>query len=297
MRHSNAVKEKWTDRWFMIACYSFITLLGIICLYPCLNLVAKSFSSDEAIYAGKVLGIWPIGFTGKSYNYILESKRFWITFGNTVFITVIGTALNLAFTVFVSYAVSRKDMFGSKAIMIAYIFTMIFNAGMIPTYLAVSQIGLIDSLTSLIVPNIVAAYNVILMRNYIDSLPEELIEAADIDGANQMQILFRIILPLMLPSLATIGLFCCVSYWNTYFNALLYINSKNKATLQIYLKEILISTQGANMDAGLDELADMATTESVQAACVVATALPIIIVYPLLQKYYVQGMTVGAVKG
>lgn len=296
-KKSGRPHEHFGDRVFVAFCYVFITLLGVVCLYPFLNVVAKSFSSDEAVYAGKVLGIWPVGFSFNSYQYILNSQRYLVTMKNTVFVTLIGTALSLLFTVFVSFAVSRRDMPGSKIIMFAYIFTMMFSGGMIPTYLAVSKIGLLDSHWSLILPGLVSAYNVILMRNYIQGLPEELEDSASIDGASQFQLMWKIILPLTLPSLATIGLFCCVGYWNTYFNAVIYINSRDKAMLQIYLREVLISTQSANLDAGMDELANMASSESVQGACVVATALPIILVYPWLQKYYVKGMTLGAVKG
>ena len=290
-------REGFGDRLYVAICYVCITILGVVCLYPFLNVVAKSFSSDEAVYAGKVLGIWPVEFNLDAYSYILRSQRYVTTFANTLFVTIVGTALSLALTVIVAYAVSRRDMPGGRIIMFAYIFTMMFSGGMIPTYLAVSQIGLLDSLWSLILPGAVSAYNVILMRNYMQGLPYELEEAANIDGATQMQTMLRVILPLTLPSLATIGLFCGVGYWNSYFNALIYINSRNKATLQIYLREILISTQTANLDAGMDELAAMANTESVQGACVIATALPIILVYPFLQKYYVKGMTLGAVKG
>ena len=291
------LQEAPGDRIFLWICYIFITLLGLACLYPFMNVVAKSLSADEFVYAGKVQGIWPLGINAKAYQYILKSPRYLITLKNTVFITVVGTALNLLLTVFIAYAVSRKDMPGRKIIMFAYIFTMMFSGGLIPTYLAVSQIDLLNSLWALILPGLVSSYNLILMRNYMQGLPEELEDSASIDGASQFQIMTRIILPLTLPSLATIGLFLAVSYWNTYFNALIYINSRDKATLQIYLREMLISTQTAGLDAGLDELAEMASSEGVQGACVVATALPIILVYPFLQKYYVKGMTLGAVKG
>ena len=296
-KKKRGLRERLGDRVFYGVCMVMITLMGVACLYPYLNLVAKSLSGSAVVSAGRVLGVWPIDFTLSSYAYVLHSARFTRAIGFTALITVVGTVLNLALTVFVAYAVSRRDMPGGRIIMFAYIFTMMFSGGMIPTYLAVSQIGLLDSLWSLILPGAVSAYNVILMRNYMQGLPYELEEAANIDGATQMQTMLRVILPLTLPSLATIGLFCGVGYWNSYFNALIYINSRNKATLQIYLREILISTQTANLDAGMDELAAMANTESVQGACVVATALPIILVYPFLQKYYVKGMTLGAVKG
>ena len=244
-----------------------------------------------------MLGVWAIDFTLSSYAYVLHSARFTRAIGFTALITVVGTVLNLALTVFVAYAVSRRDMPGSRVIMLGYLITMLFGGGMIPTYLAVSQAGLIDSMWALILPNLVSAYNVVLMRNYIDGLPEALLESAMIDGASQMRTLFSIVLPLMLPSLATIGLFCAVGYWNTFFNALLYINRRDLATLQIYLREVLVNTQSAEMNAGMDELYEGMQTECVQGACVVASSLPIILVYPFLQKYYVKGMTLGAVKG
>ncbi|MGI6172499.1 MAG: carbohydrate ABC transporter permease [Christensenellales bacterium] len=292
-----APRERFGDRMFVAFSYVFITLFGIICLYPFLNIVAKSLSSDEAVYAGKVMGVWPIGFNLNAYQYILNSHRYVTTFMNTVKVTLVGTALNLGLTVCVAFAVSRDDMPGNKIIMFLYIFTMMFSGGMIPTYLVVSQAGLLDNHWALILPGLVSAYNVILMRNYIQGLPKELDDSAAIDGASQFQLMTRIILPLTLPSLATIGLFCAVGYWNTYFNALIYIDTRDKTMLQVYLREMLTSTQNANLDAGMDELANLASNEAVQGACVVATALPIIVVYPWLQKYYVKGMTIGAVKG
>lgn len=296
-KKKRGLRERLGDRVFYGVCMAMITLMGVACLYPYLNLVAKSLSGSAVVSAGRVLGVWPIDFTLSSYAYVLHSARFTRAIGFTALITVVGTVLNLALTVFVAYAVSRRDMPGSRVIMLGYLITMLFGGGMIPTYLAVSQAGLIDSMWALILPNLVSAYNVVLMRNYIDGLPEALLESAMIDGASQMRTLFSIVLPLMLPSLATIGLFCAVGYWNTFFNALLYINKRDMATLQIYLREVLVNTQSAEMNAGMDELYEGMQTECVQGACVVASSLPIILVYPFLQKYYVKGMTLGAVKG
>lgn len=296
-RKKRGPRERLGDRVFYGVCMVLITLMGVACLYPYLNLVAKSLSGTMAVSSGRVLGIWPIDFTLSSYAYVLNSARFTRAIGFTALITVVGTLINLTLTVCVAYAVSRPDMPGSRIIMLGYLITMLFGGGMIPTYLAVSQAGLIDSMWALILPGLVSAYNVVLMRNYIDGLPEALLESAMIDGASQMRTLVSIVLPLMLPSLATIGLFCAVGYWNTFFNALLYINSRDMATLQIYLREVLVNTQSAEMNAGMDELYEGMQTESVQGACVVASSLPIILVYPFLQKYYVKGMTLGAVKG
>ena len=292
-KKKRGLRERLGDRVFYGVCMAMITLMGVACLYPYLNLVAKSLSGSAVVSAGRVLGVWPIDFTLSSYAYVLHSARFTRAIGFTALITVVGTVLNLALTVFVAYAVSRRDMPGSRVIMLGYLITMLFGGGMIPTYLAVSQAGLIDSMWALILPNLVSAYNVVLMRNYIDGLPEALLESAMIDGASQL----RTLLSIVLPSLATIGLFCAVGYWNTFFNALLYINRRDMATLQIYLREVLVNTQSAEMNAGMDELYEGMQTECVQGACVVASSLPIILVYPFLQKYYVKGMTLGAVKG
>ena len=292
-KKKRGLRERLGDRVFYGVCMAMITLMGVACLYPYLNLVAKSLSGSAVVSAGRVLGVWPIDFTLSSYAYVLHSARFTRAIGFTALITVVGTVLNLALTVFVAYAVSRRDMPGSRVIMLGYLITMLFGGGMIPTYLAVSQAGLIDSMWALILPGLVSAYNVVLMRNYIDGLPEALLESAMIDGASQL----RTLLSIVLPSLATIGLFCAVGYWNTFFNALLYINRRDMATLQIYLREVLVNTQSAEMNAGMDELYEGMQTECVQGACVVASSLPIILVYPFLQKYYVKGMTLGAVKG
>ena len=288
-------KEIWQDRLFNAVVMVLVILLLGATLYP-LYLVVICSVSDAALVTSGQVTLYPKGLTLLGYKSVFQNQEIWRSYLNSIVYTLSGTVISLVVTMGAAFALSRNFPF-KRLISFLFAFTMFFNGGMIPTYLAVSKIGLLDSHWSLILPGLVSAYNVILMRNYIQGLPEELEDSASIDGASQFQLMWKIILPLTLPSLATIGLFCCVGYWNTYFNAVIYINSRDKAMLQIYLREVLISTQSANLDAGMDELANMASSESVQGACVVATALPIILVYPWLQKYYVKGMTLGAVKG
>lgn len=265
----------------------------VVCLYPFINIVAKSFSSEAPILAGEVY-LLPKGFNTVAYEIVLGSARFWKSFGSSVFITVVGTILNVSLTSFVAYAVSRKNLPGQKVITLLYIFTMLFGGGLIPTYLVVTNSGLYNSLWALIIPGLVSPFNLILMRNYFCTIPESLEESAKMDGANHFTVLFRIIIPLSLPSIATISLFCAVGYWNEYFSALIYISNRAIAPIQIYLREILLNASDADLN-NMDLIMTVAQ-EAVRGATVFVATVPILLIYPLLQKYYVQGMTVGAVK-
>ena len=294
---ANAGKTSYGDRVFGFVCMAFITVLTIVCLYPVLNVVAKAFSDKTEVAAGNVQGIWPIKPTLDSFAYVLSSSRFITALKNTTFVAVVATVLHLVFTMLVAYAVSRRDFPFGRVIMFAYIFTMMFSGGMIPTYFAVMNAGLGNTLWALILPNIVNAYYLVLMRNYIEGLPQELEEAATIDGASQIQFLCRIVVPLCLPTLATTILFVAVDAWNCYFSATLYLSSRENVLLQVYLREVLISIQTTEMSTLGDSLLAGLPAECIQCACVVASSLPIVILYPFLQKYYIKGMTMGAVKG
>ena len=297
-KRSKGIRVTNSERVYDVFVYIMITLLGVICLYPYLNVMAKSFSGAEEVLSGKVMGILPKGFNLEAYAMTIKSERFVRSAGNTVFITVVGTLLNVMLTYFVAYATSRKRLPGSKLIMTLYIITMMFSGGMIPTYFVIINAGLRNSLWSLILPGLVVPYNLILMRNYMAALPGELEESASIDGASQWTVMFRILLPLTLPSIATIVLFCAVSQWNSYFNALLYIDDRSKTVLQQYIRELLASVGDAEKNGGdVREMMHGMPTETVRAACVVCATLPILCVYPFLQKYYIKGMTLGAVKG
>lgn len=299
MVRGNKSRRVKNPEWpYDVLVYVIITLLGVICLYPYLNVMAKSFSGAKEVLSGEVMGILPKGFNFDAYSMTLKSERFIGAFGNTLFIAVTGTLLDVMLTYFVAYATSRKNLPGNKLIMTLYIFTMMFGGGMIPTYFVIINAGLRNSLWALILPGLVVPYNLILMRNYLASLPGELVESASIDGASQWTIMFRILLPLTLPSIATIVLFCAVGYWNSYFGALLYIDDRDKVVLQQYLRELLMRVQDAENNGGdMREMMKNMPSESVRAACVVCATVPILCLYPFLQKYYIKGMTLGSVKG
>jgi putative aldouronate transport system permease protein len=290
------VGETAQDRWVRWVSLFMITLLAAACLYPYLNVVAKSLSSADAVNTGKVTGILPVGFTAAAYDIVFKSYRFMGALKNTVFVTVVGTVLNVTLTIFVSFAVSRRELPGRKLIMLLYVITMLFSGGLIPTYIVVIRAGLRNSLWSLIIPTLVSTFNVVLMRNFFATIPYSLEESAMMDGAGHFTVLFRIIVPLSMPSIASITLFCAVGYWNSYFNALMYIDDRGKDTLQIYLRDLLMTLQDAERSGIVDELIQSMPNEAMRGAAVFASTLPIICVYPFLQRYFVKGMTLGAVK-
>ncbi|MFD0960184.1 carbohydrate ABC transporter permease [Paenibacillus chungangensis] len=278
---------------FDVVNYILLSIVIVICLLPLLNITAKSFSSDSYVLAGEVF-IWPKGFSTNAYEIVLGSRRFWSSFSNTVFITVVGTAINTMMTIFAGYALSRKRLKGQNVLMFLFIFTMLFGGGIIPTYLVVKEVGLLNSLWALIIPGLVAPFNMIIMRLYFYNIPDSMEESAKIDGASHFRILFSIMIPLAMPSIATISLFYAVEYWNGYFDALIYITNHELFPLQVYLREVIINA--TSVDVNNMDLMMNTAQESVRGATVVAATLPILLVYPFLQKHFVKGVMLGAVK-
>jgi putative aldouronate transport system permease protein len=296
-KNKNRISDGFSDKAILWISSVVITILAILCVYPYLNVIAKSFSSPLPVISGEVVGIWPVDFTTESYQLMFLSSRFVRSFGNTVFVTIIGTALNLVMTIMVAYGVTRKNLPGRKLIMILYIITMVFTGGLIPTYLIVVGAGLRNTLWALIIPTLVSPFNLVLMRNFMNGIPGAISESATIDGANHFTMLFRIIIPLSLPSIATIALFLAVSYWNSYFQALIYIDDRTVQTLQLYLHDIMMNIQDAERNGILDETTRDLSNDSLRGAAIFCSTIPIICVYPFLQKYYVKGVRLGAVKG
>ena len=269
--------------------------LTFICLYPFLNVIAYSFSGYNAVLTGNVT-FFPKDFTLNAYKEILAKKQIWQAMNTTVFVTIAGTALSMILTIFAAYTLSRDDLIGRKAITRFILFTMYFGGGILPTFLVVKNVGLYDSLGALFIPNSINVFNFIVMRTFFKSLPPSLEEAARIDGASHMQVLFKIILPLSLPIIATIGLFYAVEYWNSYFNALLYIITPEKFTLQLRLRSLLFGGE-LNSTANVEGVGSMVMSQSLKMATVAVSTVPILVVYPWLQKYFVKGVMVGSVKG
>jgi putative aldouronate transport system permease protein len=272
-----------------------LLLIALSMLFPFVYIFAVSFSSLEDVLKSDLL-LWPGKWVTDAYEYILSSDQFIRSFFVTVFVTVAGTFVNMLFTSTMAYGLSRPVR-GQKILMFMVLFTLLFNAGMIPTYMVVRATGLIDSLWSLILPIAINPFNLIVMRQFFLNIPEELHEAAIIDGANHLQIFWRIILPLSKPALSAFSLFYAVAHWNNYFSAILYINDPAKWPLQVILRQIVIVNEpNAALQVGQQMLENLPPPETIQMAAIMLTTLPILFVYPFLQKYFVKGVMLGSVK-
>ena len=290
------VKKKKKVKAGTVINYVLLTFIAFLCLYPFLNVLAYSLSGYNAVLSGKVT-FYPIDFTLDAYREILGRTQIWISMRTTVIVTLLGTALSLVLTIFAAYALSRQDLPGRKVLTGFILFTMYFSGGRIPTFLVVKGVGRYDTLGALFIPQSINVFNFIVMRTFFRSLPESLEEAARIDGASYMQCLIKIVLPLSLPIIATMGLFYAVGYWNTYFDALIYIQDPDKYTLQLRLRSLLFGDELNNSGASLEGLGTQVMSQSLKMATVAVSTVPILVVYPWLQKYFVKGVMVGSVKG
>ena len=289
----NNMKPTKGYRAFQVINTIIMILVIFITLYPFVYLVAQSFSSDAAASAGKVT-FYPIGFNVNTYKYILRDNQFFRYYGNTIFYTVVGTFISVACTALIAYPLSKPRLRLNKVITPLVVFTMYFAGGMIPNYIVITQwLGLQDSMWSIILPNAISTFNLLVMKSFIAGLPEELEEAAAIDGMNTYQIFLKIIIPLSKPIIATMCLFYMVTMWNEWFTPMLYLDSKDKWPVALYVRQLV---EGANnTEIGSSDASSVQAT--LKSATMVLTSIPIICVYPFVQKYFVQGMTIGAVKG
>lgn len=286
-----------SDKIMMILSYIVMTLALIIVVLPLMNLLAVSLSTETEVVGGRVT-FWPKGFHLNAYTYILSAKRFMTALFNSVQLTLMGTAASLFSTCLAAYALSRKNLPGRRGIMLFFIFSMLFNGGIIPTYLLIMQMKLLNTLCALVAVSCVSVYNLLIMKNYFEGLPLEIEESARIDGARPMTIFFKIALPLATPVLATVGLFYAVGYWNEYFSARLYITKQAKLLLQPYLQAVIFEASDPTGAFKMDASKVTGTsTQSLINATVVCVMIPICIVYPFLQRYFVSGVVLGAVKG
>ena len=279
---------------FTVLNYAFFTLVALLCLLPYLHIIAKSFSSNTAVVSGKV-AFWPVDFGLEVYKYVFQDSLFWSAFGNSVFVTVVGTLLSMVVTVFAAYPLSKPDFRGRRVILLLYVFSMLFYGGTVPIYVFMQSLGLLNTLWAIIVPFIISQYNMFVMKTFFEGLPAAIEESARIDGAGHMRILFSIVLPLSLPSLATIGLFYAVGYWNNYYHAMLFITRPEVKPMQLYLYELIsTATRVSELDP---EMAMSGSSAGVQAGSILVGTLPILLLYPFAQKYFISGLTIGSVKG
>lgn len=274
--------------------YVLLTLFSLICLLPFIHMIAKSFSGATAVSAGRVT-FWPLDVTLNTYRYVLQDNLFFSSFKNSVVITLGGTLFALATTTMAAYPLSKQHFRGRKFILMLYVFTMLFYGGMVSIYVFMRSLNLLNTLLCQIIPLALSQYNLFVMKTFFEGLPEAIEESAHIDGAGHFRTLISIVLPLSLPSLATISLFYAVSYWNSYYHAMLFVTRADVKPLQMYLYELLTKTQ--NLYEVDPVIASGLSASGMQAAAIVVSTLPILLVYPFLQKYFVKGLTVGSVKG
>ena len=277
------------------ACNTLFMLLILVCtLYPFWYVIVCSFSSISHV-TNSVILLLPDGIHLESYQQVFRNDLVPVAYGNTIFITVVGTAISMILSSVSAFVLSRSELPGQKAFTLFVVFTMLFNAGLVPFYLQVRDLGLLNSRMSLIWPFAISTYNTIILRNFFKSVPNTLYEAASIDGSSYFRYFLQILIPLSMPSLATITLFYAVSYWNGYFHSLIFITDRTLHPIQAILRQILMSSEFNNLlyDDGTQNL----PSEMLKCAMIVVTALPIICIYPFMQRFFVKGVMVGAVKG
>ncbi|MDF2925957.1 MAG: YtcP4 [Paenibacillaceae bacterium] len=272
-----------------------LVLAGVITLVPVIHVLSVSFSDPRAVHSSTLM-LYPKELTLAAYDYIFATPALIRAFAITVTITVLGTALNLLFTITGAYALSKRYLPGLSFFMVLVIVVMNFSAGLIPGYLNIKNLGLLNSIWAMIIPGAVSAFNLILMRNFFMDMPEEIEESAKIDGCNELSIVARIVIPLSLPAIATIGLFYGVGHWNEFFKGIFYITDARKWPLQVLLKSIVFDGNFTNL-AGADTDSIKIEPANVQAAAIIFATVPIVLVYPFLQKHFVKGIVMGAVKG
>lgn len=294
------MKKSLGERVFYFVNNSLLLLLSILCLIPLLYIVASSFSSGSALNAGKVF-IWPVEFTTAAYQVLLKTSNLIRYFTNSVVLTLIGTALSVAITTLCAYPLSKNYLIGRNKIAFFVIFTMLFGGGMIPTFILVKSLGLMESYWSLWLTGLVSPYNMMIMRSFFENIPGELDEAAKIDGCGEWRLLGQIYLPLSKAVIATECLFYGVTYWNMYQKVMLYIHDTAKYTLPVFIQQMVFQLQQLDLDTNMDAAAIAGSSnivsETVKSAGVVVLIVPMLVVYPFLQKYFVKGVTLGAVKG
>lgn len=302
------IQDTKADRIFGIVNGVILTLLTLLIAYPLYFVVIASVSDYIAINSGRVV-LWPVGLNFDSYQYVLEYNDIWNGYGNTIIITLLGTSLNLALTFTGAYALSKSRLPGMRQCMLLITFTMFFSGGLIPTYIMVSNMGMRNTIWAMILPGAVSAYNLILVRNYYQkNIPAELLQAAMIDGCDDIRVFLSIALPLSAPMLATMALFYGVGHWNQFFEALIYLSDRKMYPLQQVLREILlINSEGTlnmagntstAMAEGSEALAEIINrAETMKYAVIIVASLPVLCVYPFLQRYFMKGMLVGSIKG
>ncbi|OPH49045.1 ABC transporter permease [Paenibacillus ferrarius] len=269
-------------------------LIGLTMVLPLLHVIALSFSDAVAINR-RTVGLWPVGFTLENYHMIVKDATMWMAFRNSLTITVFGTLMNLAVTASLAYPLSRQEYLFRKPALIYILITMIFHAPLIPNYLLLKNLHMLNTLWVLMIPTVISAFNLFVMRSFFLNLPQELLDSARIDGCGEFRIIWNVVLPLSRPVMATMGIMYAVANWNMYAQAIYYIDKRSLITLQVRLREIVITDNMGSSDVTSD-LQLLVSPEGLKMAVIVVATIPILLVYPFLQKHFMKGMMVGSIK-
>jgi putative aldouronate transport system permease protein len=298
LRRETRIRESFGDRLFLSCVYLILTILLLIVLYPLVYIISSSFSSPLAVSSGRVW-LWPVDFSLRGYQVTLGNPQIITGYANSLFYAFFGTLISVTLTVLLAYPLSRKTFYGRNILMVFLVFTMLFSGGLIPTYLVVKNLGLLNTRWAMLIPQAIAVWQVIITRTFFQaSIPDELVEASQLDGCSDLRFLWSVVLPLSKPIIAVLVLMYAVSQWNSYFDALIYLKSPELYPLQLVLRSILIlnTTTSGSMEASAmverQQLADL-----LKYSLIVVASLPVLIIYPFVQRYFVKGMLIGDVKG
>lgn len=281
-----------SDKWFNAAIYVILVLIAVAAVFPLLYVISMSLTPYSEVVKNGGFIVLPRKISFEAYERIFADPALGRSMVVTVIVTVGGTLVNMIFTTLAAYPLSRRNLPGRTFFLLYMVFTMLFSGGLIPTYLVIQSLGMINTLWALIIPGAIATFNVLILKSFFETLPEELFESARIDGAREFRILWQVAIPLSLPSMMTVGLFYMVGHWNSFFSAVLYITDTDLNPLQVVIRNMLLLTQSSELQAEIT-----VPTAAMQMAAVIAGSLPIIAVYPFIQKHFTKGMLLGAVKG
>lgn len=292
-------KYSLNDKLFYFFTTLILTFFFLLVLYPCIYVISASFSTGTAVQSGKVI-LFPVDFNLEGYRTVFHTPTVWLGFKNSLFYTLVGTLINITMTLTAAYCLSRHDLYGRNFIMLLFTFTMFFNGGMIPHYILVQKLGFLNTVWALLIPGAIGVYNLIVCKTFIqNTIPTDLLEAAQIDGCSDFMYFIRIVLPLSKAIIAVLVLFYGVRHWNSYFSAMIYLNDKNLYPLTLFLREILMADQidpstvsDPEMQAKLAQSAGV-----IKYALIVVSMVPVLLIYPFIQKYFVKGVMIGSVKG
>ncbi len=291
------MRESGGDRVFLSLVYVLLTIALLAVLVPLIYILASSFSDPLAVSAGRVF-LWPVDFTLRGYETVLGDPQILTGYANSIFYAVVGTLISVTLTVAIAYPLSRKDLFGRNVITMLIVFTMLFSGGLIPTYLVVQSLGMLDTRWALVIPQAIGVWQVIIARSFFrSSIPDELTEAAQLDGARPLRVLWSIVLPLSKPLLAVIALMYAIYQWNSYFDALLYIRDSDLQPLQIVLRNILILNGSSGGMSAIDAVERQQLANLVKFSLIVVSTVPVLAIYPFVARHFNKGVMVGSVKG